>query len=74
MEVFLLTKTHAMVRTLSNSENMRRNFISPLSSVNTNCSHGVDGESLVRVDSNTEETGVSVDQSLNIAHLQVEQD
>ena len=74
MILLTLTKTHAVVGTLSNSKNMRRDFISPLGSVNTNCSHGVDGKSLVWVDSNTEEPRVSVDQPLNIAHLQVEQD
>ena len=74
MMLCTLTKAHAVVGTLSNSKDMRRDFISPLSSVNTDCSHGVNGKSLVWVDSNTEEPRVSVDQPLNIAHLQVEQD
>ena len=69
-----LTKAHAVVGTLSNSKDMRRDFVSPLSSVNTDSSHGVNGKSLVRVDSNTEEPRVRVDQPLNVAHLQVEQD
>ena len=36
--------------------------------------HGVDGEPLVRVDGDTEETGVGVDQPLYVALVQVEQD
>ena len=74
MILLTLTKAHAVVGTLSNSKDMRRDFVSPLSSVNTDSSHGVNGESLVRVDSNTEEPRVRVDQPLNVAHLQVEQD
>ena len=35
--------------------------------------HGVDREPLVRVDSDTEEAGVGVDQPLDVALLQVEQ-
>ena len=35
--------------------------------------HGVDGEPLVGVDSDTEEAGVGVDEPLDIALLQVEQ-
>ena len=36
--------------------------------------HGVDGEPLVRVDGDTEETGVGVDQPLYVSLVQVEQD
>ena len=36
--------------------------------------HGVDREPLVRVDSDTEEAGVGVDQPLNVPLVQVEQD
>ena len=36
--------------------------------------HGVDGEPLVRVDGDTEEAGVGVDQPLDISLVQVEQD
>ena len=72
MILLTLTKAHAVVGTLSNSKDMRRDFVSPLSSVNTDSSHGVNGKSLVWVDSNTEEPRISVDQPLNIAHLQIE--
>ena len=41
--------------------------------VHTNSPHGVDGEPLVRINSNTEETRVGVDEPLNISLLQVEQ-
>ena len=40
----------------------------------TDSPHGVDWEPLVGVDSNTEEARVGVDQSLNIALLQIEED
>ena len=40
----------------------------------TDSPHGVDWEPLVGVDSNTEEAGVGVDQPLDIALLQIEQD
>ena len=40
----------------------------------TDSPHGVDGEPLVGIDGNTEEAGVGVDQSLNIALLQIEED
>ena len=36
--------------------------------------HGVDGEPLVRVDGDTEEAGVGVDQPLDVPLVQVEQD
>ena len=36
--------------------------------------HGVDGEPLVRVDSDTEEAGVGVDQPFDVPLVQVEQD
>ena len=63
-----------MIGTLSNGKDMRRDFITPLSTVDTDCPHGVNGEPLVWVYSNTEETRVCVDQPFNITHLQVEQD
>ena len=69
-----LTQAHGVIRSLSNGKDVRRNFISPLATVDTHSSHGVDGEPLVGIDSDTEETRVGVDQSLNIALLQVEQD
>ena len=63
-----------MVGTLSNGKDVGRNFIPPLATVDSDSSHGVDGESLVGVDGDTEETGVGVDKSLYIPLLQVEQD
>ena len=69
-----LTQAHGVIRSLSNGKDVRRNFISPLATVDTHSSHGVDGEPLVGIDSDTEETRVGVDQSLNIALLQVKQD
>ena len=62
-----------MVRTLSNGKDMGRHLIPPLSTVDTDSPHGVDGEPLVGIDSDTEEAGVGVDQPLDIALLQVEQ-
>ena len=63
-----------MVGTLSDGEDMRGNLIPPLSTVETDGPHGVDGEPLVGVDSDTEETGVGVDQSLDVTLLQIEED
>ena len=62
-----------MVGALSNGKDMRRHLIPPLGTVDTDSPHGVDGEPLVGVDSDTEEAGVGVDQPLDIALLQVEQ-
>ena len=61
-----------MIGTLGNGEDVWRDFITPLSTVDTNSSHGVDGEPLVGVDSNTKETRVGIDQPFHISHLQVE--
>ena len=69
-----LTETHGVVGSLSNGKDMRRNLIPPLGTVHSNRSHGVDRKPLVRVDCNAEKSGVGVNQSLNIALLQVEQD
>ena len=62
-----------MIRSFSDGKNMGRHFIPPLASVDSDGSHGVDGEPLVGIDSNTEKTRVGVDESLNITLLQVEQ-
>ena len=58
-----------MVGSLSNGKNMRLNFIASFGPVDSNSPHGVDGEPFVRVDSNTEEAGVGVDEVLNIPLL-----
>ena len=63
-----------MIGALSNGKDVRRHLIPPLSAVNSNCSHGVNWEPLVGVDSDTEKARIGVDQPLNIALLQVEQD
>ena len=53
-----LTKTHGVVGSLSNSEDVRWHLIPPLSSVESNSTQGVDGEPLVRIHSNTEKARV----------------
>ena len=63
-----------MVGTLSDSEDVRRHFVPPLTTVETHGPHGVDGEPLVGVDSDTEETGVGVDELFNVPLLQIEED
>ena len=63
-----------MIGTLSNGKDVGRDFIPPLTTVDSDSSHGVDGEPLVGVDGDTEETRVGVDESLNVSLLQVEQD
>ena len=68
-----LTETHGVVGTLGDGEDVRRHLVPPLAAVEADSSHGVDREPLVRVDSDTEEAGVGVDQTLHVAGLQVEQ-
>ena len=63
-----------MVGAFSNGKDVRRDFITPLGTVDTNSSHGVNWEPFVRVYCDTEEPRICVDQSLNVALLQVEQD
>ncbi len=56
----ILTKAHSVIRSLSNSKDMGGHLITPLATVQANSSHGVDGEPLVGVDSNTEKTRVGL--------------
>ena len=63
-----------MIGALCNSKDVGWDFIPPLGTVDTDSSHGVDGEPLVGVDSDTEEARVGVDQPLHVAHLQVKED
>ena len=63
-----------MVGALSDGEDMRGHLIPPLTTVETHGPHGVDGEPLVGVDGDTEETGVGVDEPLDVALLQIEED
>ena len=74
MGLEVLTEAHGVVGSLSDGKDMRWDLVPPLTTVDTDGPHGVDGEPLVRVDSDTEETGVGVDQSLNVPLLQIEQD
>ena len=53
---------------------MRRHFIPPLGTIDSNSFHGVDWEPLVRVYCNAEEARVGIYEPLNITLLQVEQD
>ena len=51
-----------------------RDFIPPLASVHVDGPHGVDWETLVGIDGDTEEAGVGVDQPLDVPLVQVEED
>ena len=51
-----------------------RDFIPPLASVHVDGPHRVDWETLVRIDGDTEEAGVGVDQPLDVPLVQVEED
>ena len=53
---------------------MRWHLITPLEPVDSNSTLSVDREPLVGVDSDTEESGVGVNQSLHVSSFQVEQD
>ena len=70
----ILTETHGPVGTLSDGEDMRGDLVPPLATVETHRPHGVDGEPLVGVHGDTEETGVGVDEPLNVPLLQIEED
>ena len=63
-----------MVGPLSNGKDMRRHLVSPLGTVDSNSSHGIDWEPLVRVNCDAEEARVGIYEPLNISLLQVEQD
>lgn len=58
--LYLLTCKHVNVGAVRNSENVRWYFISPLASVQFGTTIGVYGEPFVRVDSNTEQTGIGL--------------
>jgi len=49
-----------VVGALSNGEDVRRDLIPPLAAVQLHGPRGVDGEPLVRVHGNTEQTGVGL--------------
>ena len=70
----LLTEAHGVVGALSDGKDVGRHLIPPLGAVDTDSPHGVDGEPLVGVHSDTEETGVGVDEPLNVTLLQIEED
>ena len=70
----LLTYTHGVVRALSKGKDVRWHFIPPLGTVDSNSSHGVDWEPLIRVYCDAEEARVGIYEPLNITLLQVEQD
>ena len=63
-----------MVGALSDGEDVGWNLIPPLTTVDADSPHGVDGEPLVGVDGDTEETGVGVDESLDVALLEIKED
>ena len=59
---------HSLVGGLSHSKNVRPALRSPLSNVDLHGAEGVDGEPLVRVDGDTEEARVGVDQLVLVPH------
>merc|ERR1719297_730865 len=65
---------HALVGSLSNSKDVRPAFISSLANIQLHGTEGVDGESLVGIDGDTEETRVGVDKLVNISDNGVPQD
>merc|ERR1712079_298604 len=65
---------HALVGALSNGENVGRALVTPLTGVDLHGAEGVDGEPLVGVDGNTEETGVGVDELVLVPAHRVPQD
>merc|ERR1719515_67378 len=65
---------HALVGSLSNSKDVGPAFISSLSNIQLHGAEGVDGESLVGIDGDTEETRVGVDKLIDISNDRVPQD
>ena len=53
---------HALEGSLGDGEDVGRHLVAPLPNVDLHGALGVDGETLVGVDGNTEETGVGVDE------------
>lgn len=58
------TLDHVLKGTLSNGKYVGRHFIPPLAGVNPHCSVSVDGVPNVRVDGDTEETGVRLQNNM----------
>lgn len=54
----ILTCKHVNISAVRNGENVWWNFIPPLASVQFGATVGVYGKSFVRIDSNTEQTGI----------------
>merc|ERR1719422_2340231 len=65
---------HALVGSLSNSKDVGPAFISSLANIQLHGAEGVDGESLVWIDGDTEETRVGVDELIDISDNRVPQD
>merc|ERR1712213_55380 len=65
---------HALVGSLSNGKDVGPAFISSLANIQLHGAEGVDGESLVRIDGDTEETRVGVDELIDISDNRVPQD
>jgi hypothetical protein len=63
-----------MVGPFRNGEDVRRDFISPLSSIEVDGSHCVDGVALIRIHSNTEQAGVRIDEFLVVSPAEIEED
>ena len=57
---YKLTEAHGVVGSLSNGKDVGRHLVPPLAAVQADRSHGVDGEPLVRVHGDTEQTGVGL--------------
>ena len=56
----IITKAHRMVGSLSDGEDVGRDFIPPLSTIEIDGPHGVDWEPFVRIDGDTEQSGVGL--------------
>ena len=65
---------HALVGSLGNTEDVGPALGTPLADVNLHGAKGVDGVPLVRVDGDTEEAGVGVDQLVLVPDHRVPQD
>ena len=71
---FLLTElSHTLVRALSNTKDMGRTFTSPQTHVDLHGTLGINWEPLVRIDGNTEQTRVGVNELILVPDHRVPQ-
>jgi len=72
--LILTIANHHSVGSISNSEDVRGNFVPPLATVEINHVRSIDGDLLVRVDSHTEKSGVGIDEVFLVTFVEIVED